>query len=250
MMGEARRRCATDPPQVLDLPEPVARYLRRVLPDPPPRIATVTLHQYGELRASTRTRHWLAFTASERITTNPPGFAWDARITLALGLRLCVHDEYAAGVGAGGVSLIGLPLSGERGRPELNEGALHRYLAESPWYPTALLPRDGLSWTPIDERAARAVLTDRGMTISLDFRFDHNDEVCMIFSPGRWRKSGGTYRRVAWEGRFSRYELRSGMRIPVHGEVGWYDSQRDDSQRWEPVWRGTIRTADHRCIPA
>lgn len=34
----------------------------------------------------------------------------------------------------------------ERGRPELNERALHRFLAESAWYPTALLPRDELSW--------------------------------------------------------------------------------------------------------
>ena len=226
-------------------PEPVARYLRRVLPDPPPRIESVILHQRGELRASTRNGRWSAFTATERITISPPSFAWDARVTLPLGLRLRVQDEYLAGAGAGRVSLLALPLASERDRPELNEGALHRYLAESPWYPTALLPRDGLSWAPIDDRAARAVLTDHGITVALEFRFDQDGDVCGIFSSGRWRKDGAQYRRAAWEGRFSRYERHAGMRVPVCGEVGWYESQR-----WEAVWRGTIRTAGYHCRAA
>lgn len=200
------------------------------------------LRQRGALRPGPHNRRWLAFTATERIAISPPSFAWDARITLPLGLRLRVQDEYIAGAGAGRVSLLGLPLARERDRPELNEGALHRYLAEAPWYPTALLPRDGLSWTAIDDRTARAVLIDRGNAISLEFRFDAEGDVCGIFSPGRWRRVGGQYRRAAWEGHFSRYERRAGMRVPVYGEVGWYESQR-----WEPAWRGTIASAGYGC---
>ena len=121
----------------------------------------------------------------------------------------------------------------ESGAPELNSGALHRYLAEAVWYPTALLPQSGVVWTPITDRSALATLTDRGTTVSLEFRFDESGEVTGIYSPGRFGRFDGGYKRVPWEGHFRRYEVRARMRVPTHAEVGWYETGA-----WQAVWKG------------
>ena len=78
----------------------------------------------------------------------------------------------------GRVSLFSaFTLSSSANIPELNSGALHRYLAEAVWYPTALLPQAGVQWSPIDEHSALATLTDNGETVSLEFRFNDAGEV-------------------------------------------------------------------------
>ena len=63
-------------------------------------------------------------------------------------------------------ALFGLiNLVNEREKPELNAGALHRFLAESLWFPTALLPSAKLVWTPVDDLYALATLTDAWQAI-------------------------------------------------------------------------------------
>jgi hypothetical protein len=89
---------------------------------------------------------------------------------MAPGLNAFVHDAYVAGEGVLHAEFLGLvPLADLRGTPELAKGELLRYLAEAMWYPTALLPSQGVRWTPIDDNAARATLTDQSTTVSLDF---------------------------------------------------------------------------------
>src|SRR5690606_36959427 len=57
--------------------------------------------------------------------------------------------------GSGRVSLLStLKIAEAAGRPELDASALHRYLAESVWFPSALLPQSGVTWTPLDDRRA------------------------------------------------------------------------------------------------
>lgn len=119
--------------------------------------------------------------------------------------------------------------------PELDAGALHRYLAEAVWYPTALLPEAGVKWTAVDDRTALATLAVGTTVVSLDFRFNDKGEVTGIYSAGRYGMFDGEYRRRAWEGHFTGYGEHEGMRIPTHGEVGWYADNG-----LELVWRGHI----------
>jgi hypothetical protein len=98
-------------------------------------------------------------------------------------------------------------------QPELNAAALHRYLAEAVWYPTALRPHAGLSWAAIDQRSALATLTDAGVTVTLEFRFGANDEVTGVYTPGRYRQVGRRFELTPWEGHFSNYSAT--MRIDL-----------------------------------
>ena len=49
-----------------------------------------------------------------------------------------------------------------------------------------LLPSAALRWSAIDENTALATVTDNGVTVSLEFRFDDAGEVAGIYTPARW----------------------------------------------------------------
>lgn len=236
LLADAGRAPAAVPQAGAELPPPVARYLQRALGDAPRRIRVARLSQSGELRTGVKARSWTDFSAEQLVVPGAPGFLWNARVAMPLGAHVRVLDSYVGGVGAGRVSVMSAMAStAEAAAPELNSGALHRYLAEAVWYPSALLPQAGVRWSPISEHAAMATLEDRGTTVELEFRFDEAGDVVAIYSPGRWGRFDGGYRQVAWEGHFKDHRVVDGVRVPGYGEVGWYEGKT-----WQPVWRGRL----------
>ena len=229
-----------------DLPLPVARYFRHVLTDGQSLVEVARMQQSGELRTSTAIDDWMEFSACQTIVPPAVGFVWNARIRTPFATHVRVLDSYAAGVGSGRASLLStVALASEAGAPELNSGALHRYLAEAVWCPTALLPESGVAWSPIDDHSALATLCDRGTTVSLKFRFNDIGEVTGIFSDGRFGRFDGVFRRVPWQGRFREYHEQSGMRVPRYGEVGWHVDGV-----LELVWKGRVISARYEPRPA
>jgi hypothetical protein len=221
------------------LPPPVAGYLRHVLHDGQPLPGRVELRQRGFLRTSTESVRWLPFDATQSVNLSMPAFRWDARVKLPAFLHIRVRDAYSGGRGSGRVSLLSfIPLGSDAGSREMNAGALHRYLAESAWYPTALLPSERLRWQPMDGLKALATLTDSGMSVSLEFRFNGGNELVGIYTPERWAKLGTTYRQLPWEGHFGDYVEMGGTLVPARGEVGWYVGGE-----WSAVWRGEVESA-------
>jgi hypothetical protein len=227
-----------------NLPEPVVRYFRRVLREGQPYIRVARLRQTGELRTKTQSDRWLQFQADQVVTPLSLGFIWNARVNIAPLIHVRVRDAYIAGQGSGKVSLLSaITVTEERDRFEMDSGALHRYLAEAVWYPTALLPSTYLEWSPIDDNKALASLTDSNITVQLEFSFNDAGEVTGIYSPGRWGTFDGGYKQASWEGHFRKYEVRDGMRIPTEGEVGWYSSSE-----WQSVWKGTIAEVNYELV--
>ncbi len=219
-----------------NLPPPVARYFRYALTDGQPMIRKVRMRQAGVLRTATQSETWLSFTADHLVVPAATGFLWNARIVLPAAMHLRVLDGYIDGEGSGRVSLMSaFAVATDSGLPELNAGALHRYLAEAVWYPTALLPAAGVSWRAIDDHSALATLSDRGTTVSLEFRFGEDGAVTGIHTPARFGHFDGAWREAPWEGRFSDYIDHAGMRIPRQGEVGWHEGGA-----LRIVWEGTV----------
>ncbi len=218
------------------LPAPVMRYLNLVLRNGQPLIRLARVRQTGKLRTGTRSERWLAFEADQVTVPLTVGFIWDAKVTIVGPLHLRVLDAYVMGRGFGRVSLQSLfTLAGDSGGAELNSGALHRYLAEAVWYPTALLPTSALRWSPIDENKALATLTHAGQTVALEFRFNETGQVSGVYSPDRWKKEVGGYRQTPWEGHFYEYRQKSHMSVPARAEVGWYAGGQ-----WQKVWTGEV----------
>ncbi len=208
-----------DPKELEGLPTPVQRFFQTVLKPGQPIVAAVNLSQQGIFNMSETANKWSPFTATQIVTTQRQGFDWDARIQMAPGVSAFVHDVYALGEGSLHASLLGLfTVADVRGTPEAAQGELLRFFAEMPWYPTALLPSQGVRWEAIDDTSARAILTDVPTTVSLVFRFNAEGTIETMRAEARYRDK---LTAMPWSGRFWDYSVRNGMLIPLEGEVGW-----------------------------
>jgi hypothetical protein len=208
-----------DSKELEGLPDPVQRYFQAVLKDEQPIVAVANLSQQGLFNMSETKAKWSPFTATQFVTTQRPGFDWDARIQMAPGVNAFVHDVYALGAGSLHASLLGLfTVADVHGTPAAAQGELLRFFAEMPWYPTALLPSQGVRWEAIDDTSARATLTDASTTVSLVFRFNPEGTIETMRAEARYRDK---LTAMPWSGRFWNYSTCNGMLIPLEGEVGW-----------------------------
>ncbi|GAB4544215.1 MAG: hypothetical protein Kow0063_37860 [Anaerolineae bacterium] len=238
---EARPPQVFQPEVLEDLPAPVQRYLRKAIPDGQPYVKVVRLRQTGEFRLGDRTSPWKPFSAEQTFTTTPPGFVWDASIKMAPLVPVRVVDMYKSGQGALQARILStLAVADARGAPELDEGELMRYLGESAWFPTALLPGQGVTWTAIDDRSARATIEHGGTRASLIFTFNARDEVESIHAPGRARQVNSGYEPTPWTGYWRNYQERNGMLIPTQGEVAWNLPDGDLT-----YWRAHLEAIDY-----
>ncbi|NWG76285.1 MAG: hypothetical protein HXY24_17060 [Rubrivivax sp.] len=200
-------------------------------------ILAVTVEHRGTFNASERGERWAPFTSTQRVVTRRPGFVWDARVAMVPGVPVYVHDAYVAGTGILHPSLGGVyALANLRGTRDVALGELMRFLAEAAWYPTALLPSQGVRWQAIDERSARATLADGDLALTLTFTFRADDGLIeSVRADARGRTVGGRVEQAPWEGRWSDYAERDGMVVPLAGEVAWLLPEGR-----QPYWRGTI----------
>ena len=218
------------------LPAPAQRYFGRVLRAGQPVVTVACVNQVGKFRMGESPESWRPMATTQLFCPNAPGFVWDAKICLIPGLTVRVRDAYVEGAGAMHAEVLSLfPVVHAEGTPELAAAALQRYLAEAAWFPTALLPSQGVQWTPVSGSAARASLSDRSTTVSLEFRFGPDGEILSAFTPARYREVKGAYLPTPWECRYSDYAERDGMRIPLEGEAAWQLPDRSF-----PYWRGRI----------
>lgn len=241
---EARLLAARQPPAVaryreteLDgLPPPVQRYFRAVLRDGQPVVTGAVVRHAGQFNLGEAADRWVPFTSHQQVVTRRPGFVWDARMPMAPGLVVHVHDAYVDGEGLLRPAIAGLfTLTELRGQGDIAIGELMRFFAEAAWYPTALLPSQGVHWTPVDEHTARATLTDGPIRLTLSFRFGADGLISTVHADARGRTVAGRVLPTPWEGRWSDYQWRDGLRVPMQGEVAWL---LPDGPR--PYWRGSI----------
>ena len=231
--------------QLLDLPAPVIRYFEFALTPGQRLVASAQVEQEGEFRAS-ETGSWSPFTATQHYRVDPPGFVWDARIRMNPLLTVRVRDRYLDGEAAMQAQAASLVrLVDEHGRHELDEGALHRYLAEAVWFPTALLPGHGVTWTSVDQSAAVATLVDGPNRVALEFRFGLHGEIVQAYTPARSRALDGKHVPTPWTCSYDGYVQVGDMRVPLAAEVAWELPEGSLS-----YFRGHVAAIHHRFSPS
>ena len=211
-----------DPKEIVDLPEPVQRFFETVLQDGQAIITKVELSQTGQFHMNETEDKWHKFTATQLVVTKRLGFDWDAKIQMFPFINVFVHDTYLLGEGHLQASILGLfTVAKMHNTPELNQGELLRFFAEAVWYPTSLLPSQGVIWEAINQHSSRATLTDRKITASVVFQFDTEGITSMRAEACCYRVVGDKSMFMPWVGNFREYAVRDGMQIPLEGEVGW-----------------------------
>ena len=209
--------------EIEGLPEPVQRFFKAVLQDGQAIVTKVELSQQGQFHMNETEDKWHKFTATQLVTTQRLGFDWDAKIEMIPFVNVFVHDTYLLEEGYLQASVLGLfTVAKMYNTPELNQGELLRFFAEAVWYPTALLPSQGVVWEAIDLHSSRATLTDAKTTASVVFQFDAEGLITSMRAEARcYRVVGDKSTFMPWVGNFREYSVHNGMRIPLEAEVGW-----------------------------
>jgi hypothetical protein len=228
-----------------DLPVPVQRYFRAVLKEGQPMIAAATVELTGTFNMSATDEQWKPFTSRQRVVTRRPGFLWDAQISMLPGLTVRVVDGYIAGKGLLHAAILGLftvaDVSGDR---EIDRGEFMRFFAEVAWYPTALLPSQGVRWEALDDRSAHATIVDGPLALTLLFRFSDAGLIDSFRAEARGGIVGKEMVMAPWEGSWSNYQTRDGMTVPFNGEVAWIRPEGRKS-----YFRGAVTSLTYEFSP-
>lgn len=234
-----------DPRELEDLPAPVRRYFSTVLTPGQPFVTATTLEHTGSFNMSPTGEQWKPFTSRQRVIVHKPGFLWNARIAMAPGVAVRVHDSYSDGKGLLHAAVLGLfSVARLQGGGELARGELMRFFAEAAWYPTALLPSQGVRWAAVDEHSANATLTDGALSLTLLFRFDASGLMTSMRAEARGRIVGKEVSSAPWEGTWSNHQRVDSMTVPLTGEVAWLLPEGRKT-----YWRGTVTSLSHEWSP-
>ncbi len=212
-----------DDREIDGLPAPVQRYFRAVLKDGQPLIAAATFELAGKINMSASgSEQWKPFTSTQRAVTQRRGFLWNGRVAMLPGIVAHVHDSYIAGEGRLHAAMLGLfTVADVHGGGEIARGELMRYFAEMAWYPTALLPSQGVRWAAVDDHSANATLVDGPISLTLLFRFDDAGLITSVHSDARGSGVGKDMVMLPWDCSVSNYQLRHGMMVPTRCEAAW-----------------------------
>jgi hypothetical protein len=211
--------------QELDgLPAPVQRYFLAALTHGQPFIASAGIAMAGRMNMSASAEQWKPFASQQRIFTRRPGFLWDAAVQMFPGVPVHVEDSYFGGQGRLLARLFGLfTVADQHGEGEIARGEFMRYFAETPWYPTALLPSQGVRWAAVDATSANATVSDGPLSLTLLFRFNSAGLIASVHAEARGASVGndGAMTLLPWDCGLSDYQRHDGMLIPMYGEAAW-----------------------------
>jgi hypothetical protein len=100
---------------------------------------------------------------------------------------------------------------------EFDEGEFQRWLSESVWFPTNLLPSEHLKWTEIDQHSAK--LSFHYNESSIEFVVTINDlgEIEQMETK-RFMQKGS---KEIWIVKFADYKKMNGVFIPTRNEAFW-----------------------------
>ena len=234
-----------DSAELEGLPAPVQRYFRAALRDGQPFVAALSVAHTGTFNIGEAVDRWGPFTSTQRVVIRRAGFVWDGCVSMMPGLRVRVHDAYVAGEGILHAAVQGIvPVANLRGSGDLAQGELTRFFAEAVWYPTRLLPNQGVHWSAVDDHSARATLKDGDHTGTLLFHFNEEGLIDLVNAEARARRVDGRMVPTRWRGRFWNYAIRDGMRVPLEGEVAWLLPDRA-----QPYWRGRVTELKYEFAP-
>jgi hypothetical protein len=197
--------------QLHGLPVPVQRYFKHVLTNGQPYINYVRLTHDGQFKSGLK-NPWTNIVGEEYFTTQRPGFIWKGKTNLFTARDLYIADE-----GRLVVSLFSLFKVADYKGEKFNQGELLRWLSESVWFPTNLLPSANLKWLPIGVHSAMLIYQHQGLTISFKVTFNPKDEIVEMETE-RYMADAGLEK---WIVKCGDYQKRGGMLIPTTAEVLW-----------------------------
>lgn len=205
--------------QLNGLPECVQRYFKHVLREGQPYISYVSLTHGGQFKLG-QAKDWMHIKGEQYFTTEKPGFIWKGTTAL-----FTARDMYIGDKGRLVVLLLSLFKVVDSKGEKFNEGELQRWLAESVWFPTNLLPSDQLNWSAIDAHTAKLTFQYQDVSFFYVVTFNEIGEIAHMETQRFMSESN----REAWHCKFTDYREMNRIIVPTTGEVSWKLAKGDFS---------------------
>ena len=197
--------------QLEGLPEPVQRYFRYALNDGQPYISYVRLKHNGTFKPA-EDKKWTSIKGEQYFTAKTPGFIWKGKTSL-----FTARDIYIGGKGKLVVSLFSLfKVVDERGS-HIDQAELLRWLGESVWFPTNLIPRENLHWKAIDSTKAKITFNYKGIAVYYIVHFNEQGQITKLETERYMEKD----RMKKWIGIVGDYKQIDGIKVPTYIEGKW-----------------------------
>lgn len=210
-----------DAARIEPLPAPVRGYLNQAFAGAPKRVASVRFRHGGRFRTKLD-GPWRPIRGVQYDTADPPGFLWWGRLSPVRGVWIDARDRSVGGKGRMTVSLESSVTLFDRAGRELDQGALLRLLSDLVLLPSVMLDPRYFTWTPVDERHARAALRVGGSDVNGVFEFG-DDGLPRSFRAERYYDTGsGEPRLLPWSGEYADYRWVEGLLVPHHFVGYWH----------------------------
>lgn len=190
--------------QLHGLPGPVQRYFKHVMKEGQPYISYVRLRHNGQFKTGPK-KDWINIDGEQYFTTANPGFIWKGSTTM-----FTARDMYILNKGRLVVSLFSLfNIAGGHGE-KYDQGELLRWLGESVWFPTNLLPNENLRWVPVNNQTAQLTFKHNGLSLSYLVTFNNIGEITQL----QTKRYMGETDLETWVGKVSDYKELNGIVVP------------------------------------
>lgn len=193
------------------LPEPVQRYFKYALKDGQPYINSARLMHSGQFKTG-QDKGWVNIKGEQYFTTFKPGFIWKGTTTMFTARDMFIEDK-----GRLVVSLFSVFNLVDGKGEEYDQGELLRWLGESVWFPTNLLPGDRLTWKAIDMNKAKMTFSYNGLSLNYIVSFNETGEITQLET----KRFMGEKRSETWIGKVSDYKEINGIKVPTVIEAIW-----------------------------
>lgn len=231
VMAELRRRNGAPAPltntAVEKLPAPVARYLRRCGYANKGHIANAKFFWHEAQLKRAPDADWMRLHCLQFNFVAAP-----ARIVYMKGATYGIFtleglDRYQDGRGSMLIRLMRLFTVNDTHTPQMDRSALVTVLSEALLVPSCAV-QPYISWTPIDDRAARAALAHNGVTVEGTFYFNERDEFVRFTTSDRFLVAPGAGEiKASWTVTASDYRHKEGIRRPTDLRAIWNKPEGD-----------------------
>ena len=197
--------------QLVGLPDPVQKYFKHVMKEGQPYISYVRLKHDGQFKTDLK-KDWININGEQYFTTAKPGFIWKGNTTM-----FTARDMYLADKGQLVVSLFSLINVVNAHGEQYNQGELLRWLGESVWFPTNLLPDENLKWMPIDNQSAKLTYNYKGLSMYFIVTFNNTGEITQMET----KRNMDEKNIETWICKVADYQEKNGIIIPTETEALW-----------------------------
>jgi len=205
--------------KITNLPAPVQKYFKYSLQENQNQISFVKLKHEGIFRQS-QGQGWMPIAGQEYFTTENPGFVWIGKMKPLPIFWIDGEDEFIDGKGNFQIKLLSLFTVVDTKGNETDESELLRWLAETPWFPTSLLPSKYLHWEGVNSSSAKDIVEYGKIKASAIFSFNEQGQIIKL-NADRYRTVNNSYSKDKWIGYYRDYSKVNDLMIPKEIEAAW-----------------------------